>query len=334
MMHIIFNNRGRLLIALVSWASLAIATCARADEPLRWKFKLGEKLNYNIVQEMTMKFPQAMSSTHQEMEMSWDVQGVNEQGEAVIRQKFNRIKVKTIGPRPLEYDSKSETPPTGYAALLAPVFKAMTENEFEITITARGEVKDIRIPEQVLKEIKNAPNAASMGDLATPDGFQKMISKGAMVLPKDPPKAGETWSTKTESKNPFIGKQFTETTYRYDGSKEINGIRCAVFHPTTKVEFEKNEPAPTADPSKKAAVPPGLQTKIKAQSSDGEVLFNIEGGRLLSRSLKQNLTVEASAAGQSIELNIDQKIDVQVTLVGEKKSDKAKKDATSAEKTK
>ena len=31
-----------------------LSPCARAEEPLRWKFEVGEKLDYDMVQEMKM----------------------------------------------------------------------------------------------------------------------------------------------------------------------------------------------------------------------------------------------------------------------------------------
>jgi len=77
-----------------------------------------------------------------------------------------------------------------------------------------------------------------------------------------------------------------------------------------------------------------MQMKIKDQSSDGEVLFNIAAGRLQSTSLKQNVTIEASVNGQPIQQKIDQKIDVTVTPAGAKKADAAKKPESSGEKAK
>ena len=44
--------------------------------------------------------------------------------------------------------------PTGLAAMIAPMYKAMTKGEFEITMTARGEVKDVKIPEEVIAALK------------------------------------------------------------------------------------------------------------------------------------------------------------------------------------
>jgi hypothetical protein len=244
------------------------------------------------------------------MNMTWDIQGVDDKtGEAVIKQKFDRVKMKMNSPYgALDYDSKSEEAPTGLGAIIAPMYKAMTEGEFEITMTSRGEVKDVKIPEGVLTALKNSPNAGQLGDVASSDGFKKMISQGALVLPKDPPKKGDTWTTKVDMKNPAVGTQTIETTYRYDGTKDVKGTVFALIKPTLKMEFGG------AAEGQKAAM------SIKEQSSDGEILFNIAAGRLYSTSLNQKVTIQANAAGKPVEQKIDQKIDVTVSPAGEKKS--------------
>jgi hypothetical protein len=337
-MRLQLKYTGAFLLAVVALGGV-LAGSALAEEPLRWKFKVGEKLDYNMVQEMQMSasgaaLPQEMkTSMRQEMNMTWDVQGVDDKsGEAVIRQKFDRVKMKMSTPvGGFEYDSKSEEAPTGLGAMIAPMYKAMTEGEFEITMTSRGEVKDVKIPEQVLTALKNSPNAAAMGDIASADGFKKMISQGALVLPKDAPKKDDTWSTKVEMKNPAVGKQTVETTYRYEGTKDIKGTKFAVIKPQLKMEFENQAAAKAGEPQQPAAQQ-NMQMKIKEQSSDGEVLFNIAAGRLQSTSLKQNVTIEATVNGQPIQQKIDQKIDVTVTPAGEKKASEASKPKESSPK--
>src|SRR3954451_20723099 len=338
-MRISSKYTGILLLALAALGS-AFATGVQADAPLRWKFKVGEKLDYNMVQEMQMSATGAAiqqemkTSMRQEMNMTWDVQGVDDKsGEAVIRQKFDRVKMKMQTPfGGFEYDSKSEEAPTGLGAMIAPMYKAMTEGDFEITMTSRGEVKDVKIPEQVITALKNAPNAAAMGDIASADGFKKMISQGALVLPEKPPKKGDTWTTKVEMKNPAFGKQTVETTYRYEGTKEVKGKKFALIKPELKMEFDNQQPAAKEGQPQQPAAQQNVQMKIKDQTSAGEVLFNIPAGRLQSTTLKQNVIIEATVNGQAIQQKIDQKIDVTVTPAGEKKAEAAKKPASSGEK--
>lgn len=338
-MRISLKYTGALWFAFVALGSV-IGASVQADEPLRWKFKVGQKLDYNMVQEMQMAasgpaIPQEMkTSMHQEMSMTWEVLGLDDKsGEAVIRQKFDRVKMKMSTPvGGFEYDSKSEEAPTGLGAMVATMFKAMTEGDFEITITSRGEVKDVKIPEQVVTAVKNSPNAAAMGDVASAEGLKKMLSQGSLVLPKDPLKKGDTWSTKVEVKNPTVGKQINETTYRFEGTKEINGKQFAVIKPQVKMEFEQEQAAAKEGQPQQPAAQQSMQMKIKDQKSDGEVLFDIPEGRLHSTSLKQNVTIETSVNGQPVQQKIDQKIDVTVTPAGEKKADEAKKPVSSGEK--
>ena len=301
-------------LTVVALAMLALAPSLRADEPLRWKFEKGEKLDYNMVQDMTMAAeggPLAKMETkmRQEMDMTWDVQDVNEQGDAVIRQTFDRVQMKMTTPAGgFAYDSQSEEAPTGLAAMLAPMYKAMTEAEFIITMSDRGEVKDVQIPEEVVTALKNSPAAAAMGDMATSDGFKKMISQGALVLPEQAPQKDQSWSTKVEMNNPMVGKQTVETTYRYEGTKVIDGTTYAVIRPQLIMEFGAN-PQPT------------VQMKIAEQGSNGEVLFNVEEGRLHTSTLNQNVTLDIVAGGQSMKQKIDQKIDVKVSPAGEAESE-------------
>jgi hypothetical protein len=292
----------------------AIAPALRGDEALRWKFKPGEKLDYKMAQDMTMTgeggpLGQMQSTMRQEMDMTWDVQEVNEQGDAIIRQKFARLKTKMTMPAgEFEYDSQSEEAPAGVGAMLAPMYEAMTQGEFIISMTSRGEVKDVKIPEEVVTALKNSPMAAGMGDLATSDGFKKMISQGALVLPEKMPQPGETWSTKVEMNNPAAGTQTIETTYRYEGTKDIDGVTYAVIRPQLKIEFGKNPQ-------------PNVQVKIGDQSSSGELLFNVAEGRLHSSTLKQVVAMEIAAGGQTMKQKIDQQMDVTVTPAAETESE-------------
>lgn len=286
--------RGCLVALLLTSAAHAVA-----QEPLRWKFEPGQKLNYGMIQAMKLgstggPLGGQNVTMNQEMQMTWEVVSKNEQGEAVIRQKFERMKMKMELPAPagaMEYDSKSDAPPTGMAAMFAPLYKALSSADFQLTITPRGEIKDVVVPDEVISALKNSPGGMAMGDLATPEGFKKMISNGALVLPEGAPEPGKEWSTKMELNNPLGGKQVVETTYRYEDTKEIDGVQYAVFRPSLKMSIEGNE-----------------QMKVTEQDSSGEVLFNIEAGRLHTSTLDQKITMEQLG----VKINIEQSIKVDV----------------------
>jgi hypothetical protein len=393
-------------------AALATSQAAADDQELRWKFKPGDKLGYNIVQDSTLSAegnPAASLNMRQEMDIRWDIAGVNEQGEAVVQQKFERVKLKMTLPMPIgviELDSKSEEPPMGVAALLAPMIKAITEGTFELTITSRGEVKDVKIPEDVSTVLKNNPNAAALGEMATEEGFKKMLSQGVQLLPEKAVKPGDQWSAKFVQANPAAGTQTVETIYRYEGtndtiiklqgngvkksstftltgvpaklkynyksdagtdvgvfavyviedgmdlnkvggvpevmtqsvnengetalhkdagqyylsvaasgnwevtveeqSKDADGKKMAVIRPELKLSIEGAAAAPNAAQNPDQPQPPPAPTKmvVKEQKSEGEVLFDVDSGRLSSLTLNYKASIDV--AGQGVQ-NIDQK---------------------------
>jgi hypothetical protein len=271
--------------------------------------------NSNQEMEATSIMPQQAMSTaiDQVLEMTWEVQGVDDAtGEAVIGLKFDRVKMKMTMPiGAFEYDSKSEVAPTGLGAAIAPMYKALMEGEFEITVTARGEVKDVKIPDSVVEALKTASGATKLGDLATSEGFKKMISQGALILPEGTPKPGETWNTKVVMNNQSLGKQSLATTYRYEGTKEIGGTKYALIRPKLEMEFE-NPPSPAVSEPQQPPQLRQLQMKVKEQRSDGEVLFNIKEGRLHTATMQQNVAIEAGGGGDFVDWTIAQRIDVDV----------------------
>jgi Family of unknown function (DUF6263) len=312
--------------------SVVGVSCSAAEQPLRWKFQVGDKLDYAIVQEMNMVVDGTAaagqpgnanrSTLRQEMDMSWNVQGVNEEGEAVIKQRFERIKMKVTSPQvSFEYDSKSEDAPTGFAALLAPLYKAMTEGDLEITITSRGEMKDIKVAPEILAALKPAPGAGQMGDNASEKVFAEIISKGALVLPEKAPEKGESWSSKVEAKSPVPGAQMVTMTYTYtyNGTKDVDGVTYALIKPQLSMDFasDNKEAGEKASP---------VSMKIAEQSSGGEVLFNIEKGRVYTTVLQQNLLVDATAGGRTQQQKIELKTDMKLTPAGQKPADEAKSD--------
>jgi hypothetical protein len=288
---------------LLAVVGVSRTNAARADGPIRWKFAVGEKFGYNMVQDMDMSMNmgangQVNSNVHQVMDMTWDVQGVNDQGEAVIQESFDRVQMKMTGPMAVDYDSAKDAPATGLAAQFAPMFKAMTKSPFEVTMTARGEIKDVKVPQEVLDALKTSAGATQMGDLATPEGFQKMIMQGSFTLPEKAPEKGEHWSTNVSLNNPVGGKQTVETAYTYDGTKDVNGATMAVFRPEITMTFEGT---------------PQMKMTVKDQKSDGELLFNVKEGRLDSMQLKHDVTMEVNVANQNLQQQINQNIQLKLT---------------------
>jgi hypothetical protein len=284
--------------------ALSAANCFSA-EPLRWKFEPGEKIQYEMTQKMetTMNAGPAgdfKTGMEQTMDITWHIDEVTPEGNATMRQQIERVQLKMNMPggQAAEYDSASDEPPQGMAAMLAPLYEAMTGGEFKVTMTPRGEVLEAEAPPKLAEAMKNIPGAAAMGDLTSPEGIKQMIMQGSMTLPEGDLKSGEKWNSKVEMKSQF-GKMDVVTTYDYAGAKDVDGQSFEAISLTPEIA---SVPEPNAQ----------MQMEIKDQKADGEVLFNRELGRIHSSHLVQSMVMEMKVSGQTLNANIDQTVDMKL----------------------
>ena len=300
-MRTIAKKSTMTVLGLATFAAF-VTSPMLAQETLRWKLEVGDKLQYDTKQDMSMSITgtplgEITLKTNQQMDMTWEVLETNEEGDAVIRQKVERVRVSMAGPmgQGVDYDSDATEPPAAGAA----VFEAMKKGDFQFTLTPRGELKDVQVSDEVLRAFKNSPQAAQMGDQITAEGIQKILMQDVIVLPEKALSDGDTWTAKSEVTIPSVGKQTLDTTYKFESTKEVEGKNHAVITADRKVSFAQADNV-------------ALQMEIKEQSSEGESLFNIEDGRLGSMNLKHHLTMNATAAGQTIVQELDQTSEVEV----------------------
>lgn len=303
------SRRTCFVFTLVVLSSAATATHA-ANDLLRWKFTAGEVLSFEMNQDMNMNIQagpdQQMSTTAQQaMNMHWNIKSVDGDGNAVVEQRFDRIQMRMMVPggQGLVYDTDSEEPATGMAAMIAPTMEAMTAGSFTFKMTPRGEVSDVQFSEELKNAVKNGPG----GEEGGVDQFKSMVSQVAFTLPENAVKPGDNWKTTIAVNNPAGGNQTVETTYTFDGTRDADGTTFAVIKPSMNMQLAKN---------------PMMEMKMKEQKTDGEVLFDLKAGRLHSMSVNLNITMDMVAQGMTLPGTIDQKIEVTVTP-GEAKADDA-----------
>jgi hypothetical protein len=271
----------------------------QADEPLRWRFQPGQTLSYSLVQEMTISGGGAggelRNTASQQFDITWEVQSVSDAGDALIWHRFDRIRSKmTLPTGGLEYDSATPGPPTGMAAINAPLYRALIERPVEISVAADGRITEVKIPDEVRAALKKVPTSAVMGDFAMPETFRTQFLSGFPTLPEGPIEPGREWSTKSTTELPAAGSQTVETTYRYEGTREVDGKPVALIKLGRVLSFAGEGPNRRA---------------VKEQIAEGEALFD-RAGRLHSTKLKHNVTIEANAGDRRAVQRIEQSIEV------------------------
>ncbi|MCI0742529.1 MAG: DUF6263 family protein [Gemmataceae bacterium] len=288
--------------------AVALVLCAgqvNAQTTLRFKFKEGEKLHYQLEQKMKMAMNVAGKEfgidMTQHMDMGWTIGKVSGDGVAEIKIQFAKAKMAMDGPMgKLEVDSAStEEPNDPVGKILYQVVKTIGGLAFDCKMDATGEVKDAKIPAKALEALKNLPGGDQMGDLFSEEGLKKMI-QGGMILPKEAVAKGKTWNQKVSMKMPF-GKMSGDIEFTYEGPVEKGGkqLEKIAMKPQVKIDADPATPLPI---------------KLKSQEGKGVALFDNATGRLVEMTSDQVMEMSIEANG----MNLNQRI-TQNTIVRLKK---------------
>jgi hypothetical protein len=281
--------------------AVGLATPARADTELRWKFNTGDKTKY----EMTMAMTQDMRSgdtpfqvkMNQIMDMTWEVKDVADDGTATMHQTIDRVRLEmtlpTPGQPPIKYDSQQGVTGPG-SEMLAKIFEAMVGKPFIVKLTPLGKVTDMKAPEGMLAAFKKNTQLQGAG-MFSEDGLKQMISQSMMPVPEQGVAEGTTWDKSSELQTPPFGKQVTKTEYKFVGQEERDGKKLDKIDVSLEAKFE-----PTDD----------AQAKLKLTDNEagGKILWDNSAGRPVESVMDSKMKFEISVGGQSMEQDVTTKV--------------------------
>ncbi len=283
------------LHAFLSAALIALVLQpASAADQLRWKLKQGDAFKITIKQNQkqvaeaagqTFEVPVDMT-----MELTWKVQEVTADGNYKIVQTMDRMALKVAAPNMnIEFDTSSDTEPSGLGKTLVDAMKPMIGAEVVQTITPRGEVTDVQVPEAALQGLQQNP---LLGQVLTEDAFKDMVGKSAAVFPANALQKGDSWTGSQQTKTP-AGTMKMANEYTYDGMQSKDGRQLAKILVNSDISI-------AAD----AANPLGT-ISISAQDNQGAIYFDVEKGYMTESTMIQKMTMEMAVAGQAIKQKID-----------------------------
>jgi hypothetical protein len=287
---------------------LTVAAVGRAQEPLRWKFQPGLRLRYEIVQEFSASAEPAAdgltNQSRQQLDVSWEISQVDDDGTARVNLKFDRIRTKmTLPIGGLDYDSASDGPAIGMAAINAPLYQALTKTPVHLQLAADGRVTSVGLSEDTQAVLKRMPTSEAIGDFTRPERFQTLFLTGFPQLPPEKsPTPGDKWQAKSSAPLPGGETQTVESNYTYDGLREVNGTSLAVIRLLRTVSIG-NGNSPTRS--------------IKEQASESEFLFDTAAGRLHSSMLKHHMTIAVKERGIAGVQKVEQSIQVKLVEAGD-----------------
>ncbi len=279
-------------------AMLLAASPVLGAEPLVWKWKEGDSIRYQLTQLTGMTIQagpagEVSTSMRQDMLMDWQADDVADDGAAKITQRVERIVMqnKAAAGQGFTYDSDSEDPPAGMAALVAPAFEAMVEHPIQLLMRPSGEIAEVELSDELSKALDNLPGGAVSGPM-----IKQMSEQSTLRFPDEPLAIGDKWTNTAEVESPAIGGMKIYTTYTYDGPREVDGREYEAFTPSIRME-------PTGDGGQ-------FQMEFDTKESTGEVLFDRQKGRLFRSRLLQTIEIRVQVGDREIANTMEQTVEM------------------------
>lgn len=238
----------------------------------------------------------------------------DDEGRLHLQSENKRLHVKVdVGPLgKYEFDSASTERDKGSAlgSALTPLYERLSGAYLWTTISPRGEVTGTRGYAELVKDvIGDNPIAAQFAGGGTDEAAKAGAAQMFVAWPEKAIAPGETWESEFKLDLPKIGEVLGKTKFTFDKIVEEEGVRIAEF--TTKPELSIDIEIEQAGAK--------IGGRLQTEKAKGRIRFDLDKGRLLSRSESYTIagTLHVSAAGQELMIPMSQTQDVKVELLDE-----------------
>jgi hypothetical protein len=297
------RNAGLAVALLV----VSAASASGDDVTLRWKFSPDKPYHYMLTQgmEMSMKLPNndLKTTMSQVSEMTWKVKSVKPDGSAAMSQVIDRMHIKVEGPAgKFEIDSNKKgdaAAPVGPLAGLGKMVEGLVGVPVDVTISARGEVLSVNVPDKMMEAMKTAgPGGQAFAGAFTEKGIKQLFEQSSVVLPEKAVAPGTTWVQKRSVETAGLGNMDIDTTYTDKGEVPGKpGLR--MIDGAVKMQIKPGENSP-------------VTMRVIKQDNAAKFLFNTTAGHLSSSEIKQNMQMEISAQGQTLKQDLVQTVSMKL----------------------
>ncbi len=264
------------LIVIVSAFACVTPTCW-AQKTLAWKFKRDSVTSLLIEQDTSIQMETASGGAvapiqTQQLQVSnitWTVKEIASDGHASIEQLVKRVQLDMKSPAGnFQIDTNNNQPLTGIGELMAKGIRPLAGARFIVKTKPSGEVSEVVIPDDVLKNLNELSVA----------GLREIAANGTLKFPSKAIGVGESWPAQYELEMPPFGKLIVSTTYQYLGEETVGGRILDRIKETKAIKV--------AD----AIGNSGL--KMTSQESGGIIWFDNTRGSIDHSEFKQEMSIK------------------------------------------
>lgn len=258
-----------ITLALVTWLLTAVFA-AHAADPVRleYRFAVGDRIDmavrHRALTETTIGSTRQATETATDSRKTWEVVAVDDAGRATLEQSVDEVRMtsRTSDRGEITWNSADTGPaPPGYETVRESLGVPLTR----LVIDPAG-----RIIER--HDLRPVP-PANTGDLVV------------VPLPDEPVEPGATWTVPDELavEAPHAGRKAVRTRLRYHVDKIDDGL--------VTISVDTTVLTPIDDPR--------LEARLLERIWDGTITFDIEKGRVRSRSTTTDRRVVGFEGPQS-----------------------------------
>lgn len=274
---------------------LAPVGLLRAQSVIQWKFVPGESHDYRLTQTARLESGAGKARTQiadvaEQIDFTWKVVEVDAEGTATLSVQVNSYALTAKGPdgQEVTYDSQSASDPQGYAAMLLPIGRRLSEEPVQLSMSPQGIVKLLDLPIDLADAVKSVPG----GKLFAKDGgagsFESLARLGGpLSLPTGEVQEGSTWKDTLEMEIPALGKAAVKFEYQIGKLPDNNRISIEQHMLLSPLEDAE------------------ARWSLDSQTSTGEVQFDSDSGRSESSSLSYKAElISESNPSMTLEQNV------------------------------
>jgi hypothetical protein len=291
------------VVSLGSFISSAVA-----DEPvlLRYKFAKGDKLIYRSTHEekqlQTIADQKIETTTTQEVVTSQVVDEIDGDGNAILKTQTVSRKRKSDGQSKFEFDSKSTERDTSseIGAAATPVLERLTGSEYQIKVTPRGYVSEVKGFFEIIADLAKEKPAGPIlaGVIADNEGQKVGEQEHFIVFGEKPVAPGDNWDFSYEVALKGLGKLTGKSAYTYEGNDKVGERKTVRIGVKSDVTLDLDL----------EILGVKLTGTMTTTSASGTAQFDPAAGRIVSTRNTSSMTgpLKVEAGGMTFDLGNSQ----------------------------
>jgi hypothetical protein len=293
-----------IVVAGTLFTGWLLGSSIAALEPeitLRYLWNKGESLKYRVTQQATTTvsgLPAGVGNISIDQTLTQVVKTLvadsAADGTTTLRQSIESMRMEINSPTGqtiVDTAADANVPPSGP---IAGMLSALTNEPFDVVLLPTGAVQKIegfsRLIEKISSNVPPGGGGAAMWNtikgLFNDESLRTMMPQGAAVLADHPLTLGETWTTQFTTTNPATGPVTTAL------AATLNAIEGSADHQVATITIRLTMIRDAAAPAVRG--PMGTSVEIGESSGEGEIRFDVSGGKVLRSVLRSTMPMSVS----------------------------------------